>query len=365
MRSNDMQEKLNDIIIANLREAIVELGTDVSKTAYEKWPKRNASPKTIRRRFGNWNAAKVIALESMKDVDMSSSVPREIEKMDWRQWLNFAITTKDKLSKENGFGSQIATHEFKQDSVSIVFSSDWHLGSISTNYETFMRNIEYIMETPNLYIVVVGDTIDNFLTFPDKSAMLGQILTPQYQKKMLKSILDELVSTGKLIATGWGDHDSRFEEKLSGSDVIKTLSEGKVPYFAGKGVLRLKIGSQEYTCAVTHKSRFSSYLNETHSPSQEYRTFVPADICVTGHHHSPAYSVCNRFPIAREAGMKCGGQVILIRTGSYKENDTFSIRFWNVGTIGTPTVVLYGSEWKLVPFSTAELAVEFMNGKKP
>jgi hypothetical protein len=62
--------------------------------------------------------------------------------------------------------------------------------------------------------------------------------------------------------------------------------------------------------------------------------------------------------------MGCGGQVILIRTGTYKSDDLFSIRYWNAGVIGTPTVVMYGDEWKLIPFSTAELAVEFMNGQK-
>jgi predicted phosphodiesterase len=359
--SDEFRSKRDKDIIENLSQAILELGKDVSIDGYDKWPGRMSASRTIRGRFG-WQNAKELAMQLLTD-ESKCPAPKNAD-MDWKQWLKFAINSKNTLYQEAGFGSQIAEKEFKERRIALVFSSDWHLGSVSTNYDAFMRNIEFLLDTPNLYMVVVGDTIDNFLQFPDKSARLHQIINPMYQKKMLKSIIDELISRKKIIATGWGDHDSRFEEKLNGSDVIKTLTNNRIPYFPGKGVLKLKIGSQQYTCAVTHKSRFNSYMNETHSSSQEYRTFIPADICVTGHTHSPAYSVCHRLQVAREAGMGCGGQVILIRTGTYKSDDLFSIRYWNAGVIGTPTVVMYGDEWKLIPFSTAELAVEFMNGQK-
>ena len=359
-----LKSRQTEDIINNVADAILQFGTCLSKTQYDEWDGRIASSRGINNHIV-WTRMKELAINRLGATDRNINQAPDDKKLDWKGWLDFAVKTKDTLVTEGDFTcQQVAEWGVKTGPVAIVFSSDWHLGSIATNYKVFKQNIEYLIETKDLYMVVVGDTIDNFLQFPDKSAVLAQVLNPLYQKKMLKSIIDELIGNGKIIATGWGDHDSRFEEKLSGSDVIRTLTANRIPYFPGKGVLKMTVGKQDYTCSVTHKSRFNSYINETHGSSQEYRTFIPADICVTGHLHSPAFSVCHRLPIAREAGMKCGGQVILIRTGSYKQTDIYSMRFWNAGVIGTPTVVMYGDQWKLMPFATAEDAVSYMRACK-
>ena len=45
---------------------------------------------------------------------------------------------------------------------------------------------------------------------------------------------------------------------------------------------------------------------------------------------------------------------------AYKENDTYSQRYFGRGIIGTPTSVLFPKEKLIVPFKNAELAVRFM-----
>jgi len=354
-------------IIESLYQAMIVFGVNISKRQYDLWPDKLISGRVIAKRIG-WQKAKDMAAQMFTDNSMSvvkdeeghRAVVKEPEKKNYKEWIQFANYIKQQFEKESQTIEQTAIKKFKEGPIVVVFSSDWHLGSLATNYEEFERNIDFILNTPNVYMVIIGDTIDNFLQFPDKSALLSQIMNPRYQKYMLKSILDELLRKNKILAVGWGDHDSRFEEKLSGSDVIQELTANSVPYFAGKGVLCIEVGKQRYSCSVMHRSRFNSSINETHGSSQEYRFFVPADINVTAHQHSPAYTVCYRMPVAREAGLGCGGQVILIRTGSYKEKDIYSLRGWNKGQIGTPAVICYSDEWKLIPFSTPELAVEFI-----
>ena len=86
--------------------------------------------------------------------------------------------------------------------------------------------------------------------------------------------------------------------------------------------------------------------------------FFPGDVIVTAHHHSPAYAIVNRYPVAREAGFDFGGDVALIRTGTFKINDGYSMRFWNKGIIGVPTVVYHPDKFLFDVYRSAERAVE-------
>jgi hypothetical protein len=66
----------------------------------------------------------------------------------------------------------------------------------------------------------------------------------------------------------------------------------------------------------------------------------PADIVTGAHDHEPGYACLRQFPLTREAGMGFGGEVYLIKCGTYQDSE-FGLRYFgNGGRPMSPTVVL-------------------------
>ena len=96
--------------------------------------------------------------------------------------------------------------------IAIMFTGDWHLGDLAINYQQWVADIEYLLDTPDLYVCAMGDDIQNMRAFKTLSAVLGQALSPKLQGAMLKSVIDELTEKNKLLAKILGNHDCLDEE---------------------------------------------------------------------------------------------------------------------------------------------------------
>ena len=351
-------------LLLELKEKMEIYGENITKRKYIEIGKY--SIQTLQRRFGSWSKAKgrtkEFGKESKPETKDTIQFPdlKESEFNIW-EWFDL-LKTHRRLDQKAKVTQDVATIDFSKatEPIAISYSSDWHLGSLSVDYDTFVDNIKYLLKTPNLFMAVVGDTIENFIEFKNKSAIFGQGITPQRQHQLLMGILKELINAKKLLYVGWGDHDVVFDEKIKGYDDLQYVNENGVPFLAAKGLVVLKVGKNEYTNTVVHRSLYNSFLNEQHASSREYQLFFPADITITAHKHNPGFAQRQFYPIARQAGYNFGGKSILLRTGTYKIDDTYSMRHWNRGIIGTPTVIYRPDVHDFDVFESAEKAVKFM-----
>ena len=282
----------------------------------------------------------------------------KIKKKDisWRELGEFAKQAQTVREKSKAYQSKVGiTIPVKTDRpVAIMYSSDWHLGSVATNYDEFMRHIDKVLETPNLYMVTVGDEIDNFYRFGTLRPIFDQIMPPELQMDMLRGILKELASQKKILAACWGNHTSEFAERAMGFDVMSQLVANKVPYLGTKGIINLKIGDQTYDNLVTHKSRYSSFLNRLHGNKREFQLTHPARVVVTAHTHVPDFETYYHY----------GVQNFLIKCGTFKIDDIHSMRYYGRGVMGTPTLVYHPGHDHIVPFSRCEDALLYTSAFK-
>lgn len=300
--------------------------------------------------------------------DILSFPDKKLEDIDAREILRHASQRcRDEIGASTS--QTEATVEIREDGpIAVCFSSDWHLGSLATDYDAFERHWDYVINTPNLFIGTVGDEVDNSYAFKVASANV-QAMSPKLQAKVLRDILADFVDNRKLLFTCWGNHDVMRHEKDIGFSPLAEIKGAHVPYFNGQGFLTLRLGKVnpvEYLIHMTHFSRFSSVLNALHSHKRQQDWVAPnADVIVTAHVHNPALSLVCPFPfahsveaLARNLPLKSA----YIRTGAFKGADTYSKRFFGPGIIGAPTVVFHRDKKDIVPFWTANDAVAYMKG---
>ena len=83
--------------------------------------------------------------------------------MPWRKILDFCTEGEDIYRKTRG-GQEKATVKIDTDRPFVVcYSSDWHLGSASVSHDQWRLHLDTLLNTPNLYMIAVGDYVDNFL----------------------------------------------------------------------------------------------------------------------------------------------------------------------------------------------------------
>ena len=289
------------------------------------------------------------------------------ERPNWREWLKSWDDTLQLYKRANNIVQKLTvdlTSATKP--IMLVFASDLHLGGGFTNHHEIQKSLEYILDTDRMYMACVGDSIEGFIPgvkgAESTEQMAGSVGAQLYA---MESLVDEFTDAGKLALWTWGDHDAKWFEQKVGVNVVKMLVDRKVPYFPGRGLVRLKVGEQEYFLHVNHGELYRSILNETHSQRRMYDMVFPADVTVSGHLHKPAYHVAYRYEYLRDMGLPLGGKVIYIQTGTFKTGpDPYSIRFWRRGIIGVPTVVFRPDRREMDVFDSPLKAAQYLKGER-
>jgi len=255
---------------------------------------------------------------------------KKAEDIDWREWFE-NLKQRQELHQRTSSSQDEATIEIPTDKkVAVLFSADWHTGSVAVDYEALQSNLETILNTDRVYMITVGDLIDNFRSFRSLQPVLSQIISPKEQKTILQSILSEFVKKKKWLAACWGNHDIERDERLYGESTVKELLSRSIDYFNGKGTLNLIVGKQKYKIKMAHQFKGYSMYNPNHPQNRELKWYSPdADVIVSAHRHQPA---CQNF-------YEYGQPKCLIQTGTFQTDDGFAKRWYGKGIIGIPTVM--------------------------
>jgi len=269
--------------------------------------------------------------------------------VDWRKW-SAMLQNHQALHEKASWSQDKATIELSTTYPCIVYKpmSDFHLGSIGTNYESFMKFTDLFLEIPYLYGSLIGDETDNFVSFKNQLAVLQQIMSPEEQDIFLESWLAEVMD--KMLFASWGNHGA-FEERVSGKNAGKTLLNRRMIYFNGIGVCTLKLNDQVYKMVATHKTPQHSTMNLTHGLKQLARKEISdADIYIEGHYHIPAMEV------AFERGMY---QIFMV-LGTLKQNDGYAKRGFSYFTADKDgAIVIDATQHRMIPFPCLDDALEY------
>lgn len=197
----------------------------------------------------------------------------------------------------------------------ITFSADHHIGSPYTDVARIQEEAETIANTPNSYVIEVGDLINSFFFNPAQYSDPTQ--TPE-QIEFARSMLQYFADKKKLLGVWTGNHDQWV--KKAGFNPYRYLLEGiDTYYFHGVGYMKIFIGEQEYRITANHMWKGSSMYNPSHPERRALNESARnSDIIVGGHWHTKGIQ---QIPVQSFGG---GSTIVtLVALGSYKATDEY------------------------------------------
>lgn len=278
---------------------------------------------------------------------------KKVGECDWREWAEWAKAGQ-KLKQKASWsqGNEEKTFELGDGSSPIILAtfSDQHIGSWGTDYDLFCSITKEIVETPNLYFVMLGDETEHAIKLRSVLEVCSQIFTPEIQERFIESWIKEV--DHKIAWAGWSNHGIERGEKQAGSSVLKNTLSRHAAYFNGLAHVTVKVGDQLYKAASNHKYRGNSMYSRVYGPKRYVRMEAPdRDFVLQGDLHTPEMDVYH------EGGM----MHVAITTGTLHLNSGYAQRYFSLLTVPAyPCIVLDNKQHRMTPFWTIKEAVEFV-----
>ena len=258
------------------------------------------------------------SFESDKQIRRKTVSPpiMETEKRfprDFTYWSDRFIQRQKEYNETSDVETDYIKIRFKGDTV-INFIGDAHVGASATHYDRLEKEIKAIDETPNSYIILVGDLVDGFFWNP---AQMEQIEQMPEQYRYMKALIKHLTDSRKLLLANGGDHDG-WAKKM-GIDPYETMNNLGAYYVQGVSHLCTFVDDQEYKIIGAHRLPGSSIRDNTWAGKRASHEIQGADIYYNAHTHIKGHSEqsINEFGgIARK--------VHYISLGPYKPTDEYS-----------------------------------------
>lgn len=329
------------------------------KPTWRKWAREifgNASPETLRMAWRHKKEKE----ERETDGDWYEPIfldKKKSERPDWREYVDIA-------NKKRQLAYMVSdTQRFSEVAISgpalVCYSADWQLGAVGVDYNLWLSHITAVLDTPGVYMMVLGDERENMRSFRSLKPVLDQVLSPMDQSMLMEGLAVELCENGKLLALVEGNHDAEFDERTFGQTINHYIyRESDAPRFKNRGIIRLHVGEQVWPHLVFHKSRYRSFYNALHGAKRQYQLSFPAKVVAGAHDHEPGIEYYWHYQNLLEAGYTIGGMSILLRTGTFSDSD-YGWSNYGTGFMPVmPCVLFEGNE--MIAFPTLEQGIRHL-----
>jgi len=191
---------------------------------------------------------------------------------------------------------EIIRHDFEDKKDIIIYPiADVHLGDSHCQIKEFCKLINYIAETPNAYIMLLGDLINNSLR-TSVANPFDEIMRPLDQKKFMTKFLEPVKD--KILCAVGGNHEAR-SMKDSDTDItydIMCKLNIEDRYRPNMAFVKIKFGGNHghydtdpcYVICVTHGCGGGMLTGGSVNRAENFAMAIDGiDAFVHGHTHKP------------------------------------------------------------------------------
>lgn len=282
----------------------------------------------------------------MKVSEASDAIIRSNKKkadFKWREWSDHAERTQElyKRASQTQTNAVIELGNGKRPVLLMPFS-DQHIGGRGVTYKEFRKLTDQILETPHLYVALLGDMTEFAIRLRSVAEVCAQIFGPDKQIQFMEDWFAEIKH--KVAFCTWENHETERSEKMAGFSFVKYLVGKEAVYFDGIGHADVKVGAQTYLIAATHKFRGYSYMNACHA-GMRYMRFqgIDREIAMMGDIHQPAFMHYYDGPKER----------LSLVAGTLNVNSLYANRYFSIFTQPFyPCIEFSHSEHSFTPFKS-------------
>lgn len=212
---------------------------------------------------------------------------KRVGEFSWRD-ANTVIQQMIDMKDRASFSQDDASISIPSDRpVCILALSDTHIGSWSSDHNLFEQITDEILNTPGLYVALLGDFEQMAIKASQGVlAVSDNLLPPELQHRYIESWLEEVQH--KILFSTWDNHAVMREEAGTGFSQYANLMKRRVIWHSGIGHPNVTVGSETYRLAVSHRFRLRTHLNPVHGGMQYIRHEAPdREISIAGDSHVP------------------------------------------------------------------------------
>jgi hypothetical protein len=320
-------------VLAMSNDAFMRKHTDRSIAA------TNSRRRVLRRRGQSWVADRprtTVPITPDPTVFMSD---KKIGEFNWRD-ANKVMQEMIDLKSRASFSQDEANIAIDADGpIALLCLSDAHIGSWATDHELLERVTDEILNTPNLYVALLGDMEQMAIKASHGVlAMSDNLLPPELQHRYIESWLTDIEH--RVLFSTWDNHAVMREEAASGYSRYADIMKRKVIWHSGIGHPNVGVGDQVYKLAVSHRFRLRTFLNPVHGGMQYIRHEAPdREISIAGDSHVAGIT---HWTLGSE-------EKLSVNCGSYQLNSGYGKRFFSLTTHPMmPVVVLSPSQHRFI-----------------
>lgn len=190
---------------------------------------------------------------------------------------------------------EMIIHKFPNEDITIYPIADVHLGSQECMEQEFIKFINMVKETPNDYLVLGGDLIDNGVR-NGLTNVFRATMPPSQQKREMANILAPV--RDKILCAVSGNHERRSGKDVDDDptyDILCKLDREEI-YRENMVFMKIQFGEQDgwgvknptYTLVVTHGAGGGQLTSGAVLRGERFAYAVDGmDALIIGHTHKP------------------------------------------------------------------------------
>lgn len=184
--------------------------------------------------------------------------------------------------------------------ITVIPVADVHLGSPECREQEFMEFIQKVKETPNTYLVLLGDLIDNgtksSVTNPFRATM-----PPSQQKREMANILEPVKD--RILCILPGNHERRSMKDADDDPVYDIAAKLDIEHLYRENIafVKIQLGTEDaqdehsnskyrpcYCLVVTHGAGGGIMTGSSVNRNERFGYAIEGmDVLITGHTHKP------------------------------------------------------------------------------
>lgn len=201
---------------------------------------------------------------------------------------------------------ELIQHKFPgRPDITIVPLGDVHFGSQECMEDEFLDFLKMVKATPNVYLVLLGDLIDN-ATKTSIASTFQQRYRPADQKKIMATLLAPVAD--RVLCGVQGNHEARSMKDADDCPLYDIMCKLDIEdlYRENLGIVKIRMGDNKsggernptYILAVTHGAGGGALTGSAVNRNERFGyVFDGIDALITGHTHKPVVSSPSKIKI--------------------------------------------------------------------
>lgn len=201
---------------------------------------------------------------------------------------------------------EMIVHKFPaRNDITIVPFADVHIGSPECMEEKVIEFLDTVAHTPNVYLAIVGDLIDN-CTRNSVGSVFSQRYRPADQKKLIANLLEPV--RDRILVAVQGNHEARSMKDADDCPLYDIMCKLDIEHLYRENIafVKIQMGNNRndgkknptYVLAVTHGTGGGLYTGGAVNRNERFGYVLDGvDALITGHSHKPVVSAPGKLKV--------------------------------------------------------------------